>query len=327
MKTTVYTKYGPPEILELKEIEKPVPNDGEVLIKIHATTVTRVDSIFRKGDQIFARLATGIRRPKIPTLGTELAGVIESVGKEVKSFNVGDQIFGDSSSRNGAHAEYICLQADEPLAIKPSNLSFREAAAVPYGALTALPFLRDNGKIQKGQKILIIGASGSVGTYAVQLARHFGADVTGMCSTSNVELVKSLGAGNVIDYTKEDFTHAGQTWDIIFDTVGKSSFSRCKKVLNRNGIYLTTFISFSILKQMLWTSLAGRKKAIIAFTGLRPKTDRSKDLIFIKELIEAGQLKPVIDRTYPLEQIVEAHRYVDEGHKKGNVVITLTDNN
>ncbi len=327
MKAVVYHKYGNPEVLQLKEVEKPVPKDHEVRIKIHATTVTAVDSIFRKGNSFFARLATGPIRPKIPILGTEFSGEIESTGKEANLFKVGDPVFGDSSTSQGAHAEYTCLAEDEPLTIKPANLTYEESAAVPYGALTALPFLRDHGNFGKGQKILIIGASGSVGSYAVQLARYFGAEVTGMCSTSNVELVKSLGADQVIDYTREDFTRSGQTWDIIFDTVGKSSFSRCKKSLSRGGVYLTTFISMSILLQMLWTSKIGHKKAVIAFTGLRAAGEKTKDLVFLKELIEAGQLKPVIDRSYPLEQITEAHGYVDQGHKKGNVVITIIENN
>lgn len=323
MKSVVYHRYGPPEVLQLIEMEKPHPKDNEVLIKIHATTVTAVDSIFRKGNSFFARLATGIIRPKMPTLGTELAGEIESTGKNVKLFMVGDQVFGDSSTSQGAHAGYISMTENEPLAIKPSNLTYEEAAAVPYGGLTALPFLRDNGNIQKGQRVLIIGASGSVGTYAVQLARYFGAEVTGVCSTSNVALVKSLGANQVIDYSKDDFTQSGQTWDIIFDTVGKSSFHSCKKALSPRGVFLTTFISMPILLQMLWTSKIGRKKAVIAFTGLRPAGEKAKDLIFLKDLIEAGQLKPVIDRSFPLEKIAEAHSYVDQGHKKGNVVITM----
>ncbi len=323
MKATIYTKYGTPDVLQFKEVEKPVPKDNEVLIKIYATTVTAVDSIFRKGNIFFARLANGLFRPKIPTLGTELAGKIESVGKDVKSFKEGDEVFGDSSTKSSAHAEFICLSDDEPLAIKPANLSFEEAAAIPYGGLTALPFLRDNGKIESGQKVLIIGASGSVGTYAVQLARYFGAEVTGVCSTTNVEMVKTLGADMVIDYTQQDYTQSDQTWDIIFDTVGKSSFSRSQKILTEKGIYLTAYLTLSILLQMLWTSKIGKKKAMIAFTGLRPASEKAEDLIFLKELIEAGQLKPVIDRHYSFDQIIEAHRYVDKGHKKGNVVITL----
>jgi NADPH:quinone reductase-like Zn-dependent oxidoreductase len=327
MKTVVYHQYGSPEVLKIKEVEKPSPRDNEVLVKIHAATVTAVDSIFRKGESLFARLATGILKPKIHTLGTELSGVIESTGKDVTLFKPGEPVFGDSSTIQGAHAEYISLPEYEPLAIKPANLSFEEAACVPYGALTALPFLRDNGHIQPDHKVLVIGASGSVGTYAVQFARYFGAEVTGVCSTANIELVRSLGADHVIDYTREDFTRSGLTWNIIFDTVGKSSFSHCKKSLARGGIFLTTYISFSILFQMVWTSKIGNKKAIIAFTGLRLSGERKKDLILIQKLLEDGKLKPVIDQKYPLDKIVEAHRYVDQGHKRGNVIITIVDKN
>ena len=321
MKAVVYRKYGSPDVLELKEVEKPIPQDNEVLIRVHATTVTAVDAIYRKGDPFVARLDAGLIRPRKRTLGTELAGEIEAAGKDVKRFKEGDQVFG--STGFGAHAEYICLPEEEALTAKPASMTYEEAAAVPYGALTALPFLRDSGNIQSGQKVLIIGASGSVGTYAVQLARYFGAEVTGVCSTTNLELVKSLGADKVIDYTKEDFTQSGETYDVIFDTVGKSSFSQSKRSLKQRGIYLTAYLTLAILLQMLWTSRIGSKKARIAFTGLRPSSEQNKDLVFLKDLIEAGKIKPVIDRCYPVEQIAEAHRYVDKGHKKGNVVITL----
>lgn len=327
MKAVVYKKYGSPEILQIKEIEKPTPKENEVLIKIYATTVTAVDSIFRKGKSFFARMATGIVKPKITTLGTELAGVIESVGTNVKLFKKGDKVFADSSAKNGTHAEYICLPEESTIATMPSNISFEEATAVPYGTLTALPFLRDNGKIKKGQKVLIIGASGAVGIFAVQLAKYFDTKVIGVCSTANANLVKSLGADEVIDYTKEDFTKNGETYDIIFDTVGKSSFSQCKNSLRPKGVYLTTFITMAILFQMLWTSKIGKRKAIIAFTGLRKTNEKTKDLLFIKELIENGKLKTVIDRKYSLDQIADAHSYVDAGHKKGNVVITVEHNN
>lgn len=327
MKAIVYTKYGPPDVLQLKEVEKPIPKDNEVLIRIYATTVTATECTFRKGEPFVYRLYTGLIRPKITTLGEELAGEIEAVGKDVKLFKEGDQVFGSAGTSFGTYTEYICLPEDGVLAIKPANMTYEEAASSCVGILTALPFLRDKGNIQGGQKVLINGASGSVGTAAVQLAKYFGAEVTGVCSTANLEMVKSLGADKVIDYTKEDFTKTGQTYDIIFDTVGKTSFSRCKSSLKQKGIYLEAAFGLAIFPQVLWTSIIGSKKAMIAATGLRPASDKTKDLIFLKELMEVGKIKPVIDRRYPLEQIAEAHRYVDKGHKKGNVVITLAYNN
>jgi NADPH:quinone reductase-like Zn-dependent oxidoreductase len=326
MKAIVYTEYGPPDVLQLKEVEKPVPEDNEVLIKIHATTVTAVDCTFRKGSPFIGRFFSGLTRPKNPIPGTEFAGEIEAVGVDVKRFTEGDQVFGTSTG-NGAYAEYMCLSEEEStLAIKPANMTFEEAACCD-GALTALPFLRDTGNIQSGQKVLIYGASGSVGTAAVQLARYFGAEVTGVCSTTNIEMVKSLGADKVIDYTQEDFAKSGQTYDIIFDTVGKSSFSRSKSSLNERGVYLEAALTPAIIPQMLWTSKIGSKKAMIAFTGLMPASERAENLITLKELSEAGEIKAVIDRTYPLEQIAEAQSYVEKGHKKGNVAITVAHNN
>jgi NADPH:quinone reductase-like Zn-dependent oxidoreductase len=326
MKAIVCTKYGPPDVLQLEEVEKPTYKDNEVLIKIFATTVTAEDCAFRKGSPFASRLFVtgGLIKPKKAILGTQLAGEIEAAGKDVKRFKEGDQIFSALGRGLGAYAEYICLPEDGALAIKPTGMTYEEAAAVPSGALTALPFLRDLGNIQREQKVLIYGSSGSVGTYAVQLAKYFGAEVTGVCSTANVEMVRSLGADKVIDYTKEDFTQTGQAYDIIFDTVGKSSLSRCKSSLMKEGVYLTTVPTLAIILQMRWTSKIGSKKVKIMFTGLRPSNAKAKDLIFLKDLIEAGKLKPVIDRRYPLEKIVEAHRYVDKGHKKGNVVITVS---
>jgi NADPH:quinone reductase-like Zn-dependent oxidoreductase len=322
MKAMIYTKYGAPDVVELKNIEKPTPKANELLIRIYAATVTATDSAFRKGEPWITRTFTGLLRPRIPILGDMLAGEIEAVGQDVTLFKPGDQVFGSTGPGFGAHAEYICLSQDEALAIKPANMTYGEAAAICDGGLTALPFLRDKARIQPGQKILINGASGSIGTVAVQLAKYFGAEVTGVCSTANLELVKSLGADKVIDYTKEDFTQSGQIYDIIFDAVGKSSFSRCKRVLTQNGVYLSTTLTMATMPQALWTSMIGGKKAMFAATGLRPARERAKDLIFLRELIETGKLKSVIDRCYPLEQITEAHRHVDTGHKKGNVVIT-----
>lgn len=322
MKAIVCTKYGPPEVLRLKEMEKPTPKDNEVLIRVYAALVTPADCAFRKGEPFISRFFSGFQKPKfIP--GDEIAGEIEAAGKEVKVFKKGDLVFGSSGLTFGAHAEYKCLPEGEALALKPANLSYGEAAAVCYAGLTALPFLRDRANIQSGQKILINGASGAIGTFAIQLARYYGAEVTGVCSTVNVELVKSLGADKVIDYTREDFTKTGQTYDIIFDVVAKSSFSRCKNSLKQNGIYLTTYPSPGVMLQMLWTSKFSQKKAIFTATGLRSPGEKARDLLFLKELAEAGKIKTVIDKSYPLEDIARAHSYVEKGHKRGNVIITL----
>ncbi len=325
MRAIVYTEYGSPDVLQLKEVEKPTPKNDEVLIKIHATTVTTGDVNTRgfvfvpPGFGPLPRLMFGLAKPKRPILGTELAGVIEAVGKDVTLFKKGDQVFGIGSNSLGAYAEYVCRPEKGALALKPANITFEEAAAVPFGAGTALFFLRDKGNIQRGQKILINGASGGVGTYAIQLAKYYGAEVTGVCSTSNAALVRALGADKVIDYTKEDFAQSGEAYDIIFDTVvGQTSFSRCKQVLKTKGHYLAVAGGLREMVQTLWTSMLGTTKVL---TGSAP--ERKEDLIFLKELIEAGKIKAVIDRCYRLEQTGEAHRYVDRGHKKGNVVITV----
>ncbi len=316
MKAVIYTKFGPPDVLQLREVEKPTPKDNEVLIKIVATTVVKEDPDLRASPGF-----NGFLKPRNPILGQELAGQVEATGRNVSRFSPGDQVFGIDMF--GAYAEYKCMTENGALAIKPANISYEAAASVPNGGLTALPFLRDKGKIQNGQTVLIYGASGSVGVVAVQLARYYGAKVTGVCSTANLEIVRSLGADQVIDYTQEDFTENGKTYDIIFDTVGKCSFTKCKGSLADEGIYLATVPSPVMMLQALWPARSGSKKVKFIAAGLRPAREKIKDLVFLTELIEAGKIIPVIDRCYPLEQIVEAHRYVEKGHKKGNVVITL----
>lgn len=322
MKAIVCTEYGPPDVLQLKEVTKPVPKDNEVLIKVYATTVTTADGMMRRGESLISRIILGLRKPrkkfKIP--GLELAGEIEETGKDVKRFVKGDQVYGFTGFEPGAYAEYKCMSEEGSLVLKPTNMTYEEAATVVDGASTALFFLKDKAHIQSGEKVLINGASGSIGTFAVQLAKYFGAEVTGVCSTSNLELVKSLGADKVIDYTKEDFTRNNEIYDIIFDTVGKSSFSRCKGSLKKNGRYVVTVMGLAPILQTLWTSLIGSKRVIFAMS-----VEKTEALVFIKELIEAGKLKPVIDRHYMLEQIAEAHNYVEKGHKKGNVVINVVE--
>jgi NADPH:quinone reductase-like Zn-dependent oxidoreductase len=323
MKAIVCTEYGLPEVMHLKEVEKPTPRENEVLIRIYATTVTSADLRIRKADPFPIRFFYGFRRPKSNTvLGSELAGEIEAVGKNVKQFKAGDPVFAGTGTRLSANSEYICLPEEGAIAIKPTNMTYEEAAAVPFGATTSLIFLRDKGKIQGGQKVLIYGASGALGTAAVQLAKYFGTEVTGVCSTANLELVKSLGADKVIDYTKEDFTQSGKIYDIVFDTVGKSPFSGCLSSLKQNGIYLrAVHINLSPILRGVWTSMTSNKKVIGGVA-----IERKEDLIFLKELIESGKMKSVIDRRYLLEQTAEAHRYVEQGHKKGNVVIVVEHN-
>ena len=326
MKAIVYTKYGSPDVLQLKEVAKPTPKDNEVLIKTHATTVTSGDWRVRSlnvpiGFGLMSRLVFGVLRPRQPILGTELAGEVESVGKDVSKFKVGDQVFAFAGARMGCHAEYKCMPEDGAVTLKPANLTYDEAAAISFGGTTALDFFR-RGKLQSGEKVLVNGASGGVGTAAVQLAKHFGADVTGVCSTANVELVKSLGANHVIDYTQDDFTKDSETYDIIVDTVGTASFSRSKGSLKEGGRLLLVLGGLPDMLQMPWVAMTSSKRVIAG-----PAAERAEDLRFLAKLAEAGEFKPVIDRRYPFEHIAEAHRYVDTGRKKGNVIITMEHNN
>ena len=317
MNVIVYTQYGPPEVLHPAEVAKPVPDNNEVLVALYATTVTSGDIHLRKGEPLLARLFAGPLTPRNPVLGHEFAGVIEATGKQVTLFSRGDRVFGSTNLASGAYAEYLCLPQDGILARKPENLSFEDAAAVPVGALTALYFLRKSN-LQHGHKVLIYGASGSVGTFAVQLASHFGAHVTGVCSTANITLVKSLGADRVIDYTRENFGKNDENYDIIFDTVGKTSFSRCKNALIANGRYVTTAVSLTLLVEKLFTLISSSRKLVMGIAA-----QKTEDLDFLKVLIEAGKLKPVIDRHYAWGEITAAHRYVEQGHKKGNVAIQI----
>jgi NADPH:quinone reductase-like Zn-dependent oxidoreductase len=317
MRAVVHDRYGPPDVLRLEEVERPVPTDDEVLVKIRATTVNRTDCGMRSASPFIVRFFTGLRRPTRRILGMEVAGEVEAVGAAVTEFAVGDQVFGVKGS--GAHAEFVCVRESGPVAHKPTGMTFEEAAAVCDGASLALACLR-KADLLKGRSILIYGASGSVGTAAVQLAKYFGADVTAVCGTKNLELVRSLGADEVIDYTQEDFTKNGKTYDVIFDAVGKHSFRRCRRSLKPGATYVETDLGFlwHVPLLVLWTRRIGDKKVKIGITRYT-----KADVLFLKELIETGRYRAVIDRSYPLEQVVEATRYVETGQKTGNVVLTL----
>jgi NADPH:quinone reductase-like Zn-dependent oxidoreductase len=326
MKAVICEKYGPPEVLKFSEVEKPVPGDSEILVKVHASTVNAADCNIRglsyipDGLGLVAKMMLGFSGPKIRITGSVLAGEVEAVGKEVKSFKPGDQVFG-TGPELGAYAEYACRPEIGAIVKKPDNIDYVQAAVVPYGALTALYFLHDIAKLKSGQKVLIKGASGGVGVYAVQLSHYFGAEVTGVCSSENLEFVKSLGADRVIDYMTEDFTEINEKWDIIFDiVVGTTSFSRYKNSLNAGGYYLAVAGGLRDMAMMIWTSITGGKKVVF---GGGSSCEKKENLIFIRELIETGKLKPFVDRVFPLEQIVEAHRYAESGNKKGNIAITV----
>jgi NADPH:quinone reductase-like Zn-dependent oxidoreductase len=318
MRAVVHDRYGPADVLRLEEVPQPVPKDDEVLIKIHATTVNRTDTALRAAEPFASRFITGLLRPKRKILGSELAGEIEAAGTAVTEFEVGDQVFGVNPWKFGTHAQFVCMRESASLARKPAGTTFEEAAAVCDGAILALGCLRPAG-LRKGKAILVYGASGSIGTAAVQLARYFDADVTAVCNTKNVEIVRSLGADKVIDYTREDFTKNGQTYDVIFDAVGKHSFRRCQGSLNRGGFYLATD-QWQNLVLALWTSRIGDKRVVFPI----PPRYTKKDVLFLKQLIEAGKYRAVIDRCYPLEQVIDATRYVETGQKTGNVVLTVS---
>jgi NADPH:quinone reductase-like Zn-dependent oxidoreductase len=330
MKAIIYTEYGSPDVLHLTEIAKPTPKDHEVLIRNHATTINFGDLMARnfkavsprKFNMLFlfwllTKVSFGIHQPKITILGSEFAGEVEAAGKTVTRYKPGDQVFGYLGQNMGAYAEYLCIPENGVMAIKPANMTYEEAAVLPYGAIMALSLLR-KANLQPGQKVLINGASGGIGSAAVQIASHLGAEVTGVCGTARLDFVKSLGAAKVIDYTKEDFTQNGEQYDLIFDILGRSSFSRCRSSLKPNGRYLLASFKMKQLLQMLWTSIYGDKRVICAMAP-----GSVEDLNSVKELMETGKIKAIIDRCYLMEEAAEAHRYVEEGNKKGNVVIRM----
>jgi len=331
MKAIVRTEYGTPDVLHLTEMEKPAPKDNEILVRVYATSVNFGDLLARNFKAVSprkfnmpfflwlpAKIAFGLGKPIITILGSELAGEVEAVGRDVTKFKTGDQVFAYLGMNMGANAEYVCIPESGSVALKPSKLSYEEAATLPYGAIMATSLL-GKAKLQPGQKVLINGASGGIGSMAVQLAKHFGAEVTGVCGTPRLEFVKSLGADKVIDYTREDFTHNGETYDLIFDILGRSSFAKLKRSLKPNGIYLLASFKMKALLDMLWTSFTGSKqKVICAFANEAPES-----LAFVKKLVEEGKVKAIVDKSFPMEQAAEAHRYVEEGRKQGNVVIAI----
>ena len=323
MRAIQYTQYGPASVLSIEHLDRLSPKADELLIKIHAASVTRADTMMRRGYPFFGRLILGLTKPKYSGIGTGFAGEVEEVGKAVKQFKPGDFVFGESVFGSGTNAEYVCVSEGSIIALKPENLSFEEACCACDGAMTSLNFLRDVGKLQQHQQVLIIGASGSLGSAAVQIGKQLGAQVSAVCSGSNSDWVKSLGADRVIDYTKEDFAQAGKRYDMIFDTTGKYSFSQCRAVLNANGSYLTPVLTLRTLLLMLWTNYFSRQKVKFSATGLRPAKELRDMLAELKSMFEAKQLQSVIDKRYSLEDAPKAHAYVDKGHKKGNVVLVM----
>ena len=323
MKSVIVNGYGGAEVLKIKEINKPTPRENEILIRIKATSITAASTMMREGKPYFGRLFLGLRKPKVTTPGTDLAGTIEQIGEKVSRFKVGDQVLAETGLNCGAYAEYICLAEDEIIIHQPENVSVEEATGILDGACTALAFFTDQAPIKKGQMVLINGASGSIGTAAVQLAKHFGAEVSGVCSGKNKALVKDLGADKVFDYTKNELEKSNEQFDIIFDTVGKLSYFKMKKHLSKKGLFLTPVLSLSTLATMLFVSPFSAKKLKFAATGMRKPELKMRDLIKVCELLKTNKLNTVIDRIYPLEQIQQAHAYVDTGRKRGNVILQI----
>ncbi|MCS1350939.1 NAD(P)-dependent alcohol dehydrogenase [Mechercharimyces sp. CAU 1602] len=320
MKAVSIQRYGPPEVLQVTEVKKPSPQEDEVLIKVHESIVTPADCAFRKADPVIIRFFNGLWRPKNLVLGVEFAGIVEAVGTKVTQFSVGDRVFGSTAPKTGAHAEYVCIPESGVVVSLPAQVSFSESVGICDGGMTAYTFLKEECEIKPGYQVLINGASGSVGSFAVQLAKEMGTEVTGVCSTANTELVKSFGADHVIDYTSSDFTQTPSTYDIIFDAVGKSSFARCKRALKPTGVYLTTVPTLSGIMQMVWTKMVGKKKAKFAATGLKQTKEK---LQYLLQMCEQGKIRSMIDRRYSLEEVVTAHRYVETGRKKGNVILSI----
>ena len=323
MKAIIVTRYGGPEVLQVKEILTPSVKENEVLIKIHVAAVNNTDPVFRKGKPFISRIFTGLLKPKHSIPGDVLAGEVIVIGKNVTRFKIGDRVYGYTTAALGAHAQCICLSENSAITIIPENISYEEAAGIVDGGHTALVFLRDKGEVSNKQKVLIYGASGSIGTAAVQLSNAYGAEVTGVCSTTNIEMIKSLGVNRAIDYTKNDFTQENIKYDIIFDTVAKKSFSQCKNVLTKNGIYLTTFPTPDVLFKGIFQSKRRGKRALFVAAGMKPANEKIENLQYLSELIKNEKIKTVISKRYSMDDIALAHRYVETGHKKGNVIINI----